>query len=216
MKKGVGAVNQDEKIETIEKKVDRNAEKIDQNAEMIEANSKKIDRNADKIDENYEKLIAMIDRNAEKIDQNADQIAKLRGSDLEKSLPQRIRGHLFTKMGLRGVVIMLSALHEIDKDFMAALDKAEEDGMVTQKEWTRIVNTDLILKARARDGKEVWVAFEISGTINNDDIERVLKSADIIRRLTGKQGVAAVAGYRIPNPQAERADKMGVNVFIVN
>ena len=277
MKKGVGAINQDEKLEDLEKKVDRNADKIDANAEKIDAladktdaNAEKIDANANKIDEltelvranaemilgnaektdrNAEKIDAnaeKIDANAEKIDANAEMIRALaemlrahaektdsnfkkvdirfqnlenwvhglRGRDLEKSVPQKIGSHLYTKMNLRNPIMLLSPLDKMHKSIMSALYKAGDSGLLTEAECTRILKTDIILKAFAEDGKEIWLALEISATINDDDIERVLQSVDILQRLMGIQAVAAVGGYTISDPQAERAKNSGVEVFI--
>ena len=242
MKKGVGAINQDEKLEDLEKKVDRNAEKIDANAEKIDANADKIDElaelvraNAEKIDANAEKIDAnaemiralaeMLRAHAEKTDRNFNKadirfqnlenwVHGLRGRDLEKSVPQKIGGHLYTKMNLRNPIMLLSPLDKMHKSIMSALYKAGDSGLLTEAECTRILKTDLILKAFAADGKETWLALEISATINDDDIERVLESVDILRRLMGIQAVAAVGGYTISDPQAERAKNSGVEVFI--
>ena len=141
-------------------------------------------------------------------------VHSLRGSDLEKTAPHRIRSHLYTKMKLQDSSILLSLLHEVNRTLMSALQKAGNSGQLTQEECSRVFNTDLIMKAFTADGKEVWVAFEISALIEDNDIERALESADILRRLMGIQAVAAVGGYTISDPQAERAKNSGVEVFI--
>ena len=97
---------------------------------------------------------------------------------------------------------------------MSAIQRAGNSGLLTHAECTRVFNTDLIMKAFTADGKEIWVAFEISAIIEDNDIERALESADILRRLMGIQAVAAVGGYAISNPQAEQAKDSGVEVFI--
>ena len=129
------------------------------------------------------------------------------------TIPQKIMGHLFEKMGLRYPVTLQSWGHT-DKSFTATIYKAGDSGLLTMDECARVFDTDLIMRAFTVDGKEVWVAFEISALIEDNDIERALESADILRRLMGIQAVAAVGGYTISDPQAERAKNSGVEVFI--
>ncbi len=214
VKKGVVALNQDEKIESLEKKIDGNYEdlsnKIDENGRNIARNAEKIDRNAEKIDRNAEK----IDHLDTRLEEAVRRLDHLRGSDLEKSMPKRIGSHLNTKMGLRNQTILLSALHDMDKELTQTLYRALDDGLLTHEEYSRIFDTDLIVRAFTPDGGEVWLALEISSTINDDDIERALKSADIIQRVLEKQSVAAVAGYTMPAPQAEKAVEMNVEVLV--
>ena len=161
--------------------------------------------NAEKIDH--------LDTRARKVEHREDYLRKIK---LEELMPKRIGAYINTKMGLRNHIFLYSLLHDMDQELMQSLYRASDDGLLTHEEYSRIFDTDLIVKAFTTDKKEVWIALEISSTINDDDIERALKSADIIRRIQGKQSIAAVAGYVVPDQQADRAEKMNVEVIVVN
>lgn len=137
------------------------------------------------------------------------------GNDLEWMMPKKIGARLRTKWNLRRHTILWSVLHDMDENLMEYLDDAKDEGRLTEEEYARIWNTDLILKAFTWNGEhdEVWVALEISAAINDDDIERVAKSADIIQRALGKRAFASVAGYNIADPQIEKAEQADVKIL---
>ncbi len=137
------------------------------------------------------------------------------GNDLERMMPKKIGARLRTKWNLRRHTILWSVLHDMDRNLMEDLDDAKDEGRLTEEEYARIWNTDLILKAFTWNGEhdEVWVALEISATINDDDIERAAKSADIIQRVLGKRAFASVAGYNISDPQIEKAEQADVKIL---
>lgn len=138
------------------------------------------------------------------------------GSDLERKMPKKIGGYL-PRLNLGRHRIMLSASHDMDPDFMDDLIKAREEGRLSEEEYGRIWDTDIILKATALNGakEEVWVALEVSATVNDDDIERAANSAEILQRIQERRALALVAGYSIADPQVEKAGQAGVEVLAV-
>jgi DNA-binding beta-propeller fold protein YncE len=74
------------------------------------------------------------------------------------------------------------------------------------------VETDLIVRAR-RDGQEVWVAVEVSSTVDVQDVERAAESAASLARIFGAPAVAAVAGRGIGPAAAAAAHDRGVLIL---
>ena len=56
---------------------------------------------------------------------------------------------------------------------------------------------DLILEAKDRAGATCSVAVEISFTVNGRDTRRALRNAEYLRRFTGQQACAVVAGVHV-------------------
>ncbi len=92
------------------------------------------------------------------------------------------------------------------------IDTLEEQGRLLPEERNRLAETDLIVRAR-RDGQEVWVAVEVSSTVDVRDVERAAESAALLVRTLGVEAVAAVAGRRIGPAAAAVARRRGVLVL---
>ena len=81
------------------------------------------------------------------------------------------------------------------KELADRLDDLEEQGLISSAERNRLVETDLIVRAR-RDGQEVWVAVEVSPTVDVRDVERAAESAALLARTLGAPAAAAAAHDR--------------------
>lgn len=144
-------------------------------------------------------------------------VAELKGDSLEFKLPQRIRPFLSQKLALRGARIMQSALGpDQGNELSEAVERAADAGVITDAEETRILATDMILRARRkRSQSPVWVAVEASHTIDGYDIDRAHESAGVLRRMFGEAPVAAVMGYAVRADDKRRAEELGVEVFVI-
>lgn len=146
-------------------------------------------------------------------------VAELKGDNLEFHLPQRIKPFLSQKLGLRRVRILQSALCCVvdpDDELDESVATAAETGVITDAEETRILTTDLILRAqRSADRATVWVAVEASCAIDGYDLDRARESADILRRVFGADAVAAAVGYGVRAGERAHAEALGVEVFEV-
>ena len=61
---------------------------------------------------------------------------------------------------------------------------AEEKGLITEEQESKVLFADIILRARrTRDRKYVHAVFEVSHTIQNNDVERAAESAATGHRL---------------------------------
>ena len=145
-------------------------------------------------------------------------VAALKGDCLEFKLPRRIRAFLSQKLALRGVRIMQSALGlEQVNELSEAVDRAADAGAITDDEETRVLETDLILRARRKsDRSTVWVAVEASHTIDGYDIDRARTSANILQRMFSADSVAATVGYGVRAGEQRRAEELSVEVFVID
>ncbi len=145
-------------------------------------------------------------------------VAELKGDCLEFKLPQRIRAFLSQKLALRGTRSMQSALGlEMGNELSEAVEQAVDAGLLSDAEETRVLATDLILRARRKaDRSTVWVAVEASHTVDGYDVERARESADILGRVFNTDSVAVAMGYGVRAGEQERADALRVDVFVVD
>ena len=63
---------------------------------------------------------------------------------------------------------------------------AEEKGLITEEQESKALFADIILRTRrTRDRKYVHDVFEVSRTIQNNDVERAAESAAAVTAATG-------------------------------
>ena len=143
-------------------------------------------------------------------------VGSLRGSDLEMRVHRRIRPLLSQHLQLRRARIMQSTLHQGEPEFVDAVSDAAESGRISVDQELRITATDVILLAqRKRERTPVWIAAEVAGRVDADDIRRSRESAAALGAVFGEAAVAAVVGYRIDQADRTRADAAGVSCLEV-
>ncbi len=84
------------------------------------------------------------------------------------------------------------------------LDEAEAAGRLTPAESEDLRLADVLARGmRREDGAEAYLAGEISGLVELDDVARAARRAELLARATGRPAIAAVAGERI-SPDVDR------------
>ena len=107
-------------------------------------------------------------------------------------------------------------VHLLNLRELGALDDAVESGLINYDAYDAVQRLDLLVAGRAGNGAEAHdfaLAIEVSFTIDQDDIDRVVQRAATLR-LCGYPAEPAVAGRAISEQASERARESGVAVLI--
>ncbi|HVO24267.1 MAG TPA: hypothetical protein VMW56_11620 [Candidatus Margulisiibacteriota bacterium] len=90
-------------------------------------------------------------------------------------------------------------------------DDAEERDLIADRERLSLLAADVVLSGvRRADRQEVYFAVEVSWIIDGHDVERAAERAGILARVTGKPGVAVVAGRSMSDRAIARARELNV------
>ena len=143
----------------------------------------------------------------------------IRSDNLGIKLPQRIVPLLSGRLRLRRGYVIHGALN-VDTtrvDIIEEVACAAESGVITDEQETRVLETDLIMRAQSRDDRSyVWIAVEASGVIHERDITRSVDSAQALETMFSQKVIPVVMGYNIRPEDQRRADEMGVEVHVVD
>ena len=111
-------------------------------------------------------------------------------------------------------VIAVTSLSR-DEDFENTVCDSEETGVLSECEYYRIMDTDLIVQGRSNDtGRDAYVSVESSFTIDDSDIVRANRTASALRKVFPDSDVwAAVFCSTISDENSQRAEDDGVTVI---
>ena len=148
-----------------------------------------------------------------------DGMGSVKGKALEQDFAHRASSWLNREFGfLRNRVVHGKAgvFQRYGEEFLDAVADARDDGLITPEQVQRLLDTDVIVQCRrSGDAVPTWVAVEIAARIDEDDINRALRSAEALQTLFNAPSLPVVAGERIDAPDVERARQSAVTVIIL-
>ena len=146
-----------------------------------------------------------------------DNVGWLRGKAHETDFSRLAASLLNRDLGLRRVRVVKGNVISPSRhaeEFADNIDDAVENDTITDEQYRRILATDVIAQClRPGSSERVWVAVEVAGRLDENDISRAVASAAILRALFGEEALPVVAGERIDPPDVERAERSGVVVI---
>ncbi len=140
--------------------------------------------------------------------------AQVRTETRVGSLRGELLEYWFREKGAAALLRMgLKRARVIDvNDWIAEVDEAVDRGEVSSDERQDLLHVDTVVWGRDAQG-EVYVAVEVSATVDVHDVHRASRRARILGRVYGRAR-AAVAGYRI-TAGAQQAIADGSDIMVV-
>ena len=146
-------------------------------------------------------------------------LGNLEGGDLERKMFRILPGRLYPMYGLRRPHILMHPITESQHTevFRDEIADANENGVITDTQYNRLMDTDMILRARKRkNGKTVYCAIEASSVVDNSDVSRAIESSQALHTVYGDRTIPVVMGYSITDDAMKMADGLEVGVAIVS
>ena len=149
-----------------------------------------------------------------------DDTGTLQGYNLERKMHSRLRQRISRTLRLRKARAIWTAHVDAQatgraERFENLTDSATDDGLITDDEAGRLLDTDMVMTGiRISDGELVHIAVEASSGIRTIDIDRARESASILHRLYGTEAIPVVYGYNIAHQQVNEAQPDPANSLL--
>ena len=198
-----------QKLAELADMVARMAETLDRRLAAVEAQQVVANERLDGMDERFDRI---------EIDQRVmrGQLNNLNGSDYERKVVRRMSRLIRRHLGVRDAAV-LAAINRPNGDTIASLlNDGTERGVITEDDADELDRADVILRGSSPDGEDVYVVGEISITIDDNDLDRAIARARVLRTASDTTTHAAVFGTAISDGNRERARSSDVTVVILN
>lgn len=147
---------------------------------------------------------------------HTNDIGMLKGFALETKLYNRGIALVATRMRLRnGRRIRVAEMDDNSDEFNNALYQALNDGTLSEAEYHRILDTDMILSGMLPGSSDlVYIAIEATYTVSRVDIYKVRETAAILGRvLPGVEILVALYYVNIMDMFEDEANQQGVQLI---
>jgi chromosome segregation ATPase len=201
------------RVDELTRRVDELTRRVDELAARVDELTRRVDELAARVDD----LTARLEQLAARVDQLAAQMAALveRVGRIEQdlgdlkglSLEQYYRHNATAILGL-----FFQKLRVVDKGRL--IDSLYDQRALTRQEWEQISKIDLLVKGLHRTtGAEHLLVWEISWTVDEEDVSRALERARLLRQ-RGLNTLPVVAGKGITGNARTLALSQGVLVLL--
>ena len=167
-------------------------------AQFAEATNQRFDRIEERLDRGDERL----DRIEGRMDRLTDDVGILKGAHARTAVLQEA-DVIAEDMGLTLVRVL-------SRGDLRSLMPSQGVADIPASHLRSFRLADLVMEAANPDGEMVFVAVEISFTVNGRDTERAVRNAGFLSRFTGRSARAAVAGARLDEYIRDRLESEGV------
>ena len=214
------------RLDRIETRLDHTEERLDRieaGQQRLEVRQQRTEQRLDRLEEGQQRLEEGQQRTEQRLDRLETTVNRLdgavgnlSGSDFEFKLSRRIDPILSQRLGLNRPQIVLSPVQGIARELTAQLQDAVAENLISERQYTRIILTDIIIRAqRKSDRAWIWIAVEASISIHRDDIDRARQSALALTAAFGEPAVPVAVGQRIDPPETQHAQTANVHIAIV-
>lgn len=125
------------------------------------------------------------ERSESRMDRMEKDIGDLKGISLETKLYNRGMSNIATLLKVRNIRrVRVAEQDDNSVAFNEAIQRAEDRGILSEREYERLLATDMIVRSNRRGStQEVYVAIEATYGVTNRDVVQVKRSEDALRKV---------------------------------
>ena len=171
--------------------------------ERLETRQERLETRQEKLEQGLAQTNQRLDQLSEEFQKANGKLSNLIGEDYESHVAAYVHRFLRRRRDIHAAVFSTQR----DKSSLTILlDEAESRGLIEPEDTDELDNTDLILTA---DGPTDYLLAEISVTLQQEDIDRAAKRAQLLARITSRTVTPFAIGAR------EASDLLPKNVQVL-
>lgn len=177
----------------------------------------RLDRFETNVERRFDKISEELGDIRSNVSRNTSDIGGLKRAEYERRVGKSFASYASTAFlqrhgrRLRRNRLLYSNILGRDRGLDELLADAVDDSLISDDDKADLEQVDAVMSGQD-DGAAVYFVGEISLTVNNNDIDRAIDRAGILRRATGSDAWPMVIGDTIPDPQRARAEAEGVAI----
>ena len=186
---------------------DLQAQMAEMQKQMVAMQSKMVEMNARLI--RVEEDVAELKSDVKTL---KDDVGALKGWQLQALLHGNGASEIGRRFDIRNPKILRAVGTGVNlQSFNNDLFDANKEGVLSDREYGRLLNTDMIMSGIDLGGAEIHVVAEASFALTSSDIEKVLNSADLLRRMYPESDVRTALWYvNVDDARRKAAEAEGV------
>ena len=139
-------------------------------------------------------------------------VGALKGWQLQALLHGNGASQIGSRFGIRNPKVIRAAGTGVNlQSFNDDIFDAMEEGILSDREYDRLINTDMIMSGRDRGGADIYVVAEASYALTSADIDKVLYSADLFKKVYPESDVRTALWYvNVDDARRNAAEAEGI------
>ena len=198
------------------KVTDERLERLEQGQHRLEEGQQRLEERQQRLEEGQQRLEEGQQRLESGQHGHTNDIGMLKGFALETKLYNRGIALVATRMKLRnGRRVRVAEVDDNSDEFNNALYQALNDSTLSEAEYHRILDTDMILSGTLPGSSDlVYIAIETTYTVSRVDIYKVKETAAILGRVFhGVEILVALYYVNIMDMFEDEANQQGVHLI---
>ena len=209
----------DERLERLEegqRRLEERQQRLEEGQQRLEEGQQRLEERQQRLEEGQQRLEEGQQRLESGQHGHTNDIGMLKGFALETKLYNRGIALVATRMKLRnGRRVRVAEVDDNSDEFNNALYQALNDGTLSEAEYHRILDTDMILSGMLPGSSDlVYIAIETTYTVSRVDIYKVKETAAILGRVFhGVEILVALYYVNIMDMFEDEANQQGVHLI---
>ncbi len=140
-------------------------------------------------------------------------VSRLAGADYESAAAVKAQRAVRSSMGITGARLLTHANPRNNTELNDLMAEATQVGRITDEQADDLGEADIVLTGNDQSGNSVYVVAEVSITVQEDDVARAGRRAEVLQKASGRETIPATIGADITE-EAARAATERIVAFI--